>query len=171
MKLTKPAFFLGLLAGVLSAGAIASAAPLFAGSWNLYDGPYYAGPTLPQLYTGQQAAAFLFGGNAGDYVISTAGSDAVNIDYQAWYDESGFKPYIYAQDYVSDDGAPGLYDAWHDASAMVMDHLYQGTGPYPFVNYAFRVTEAAADVPEPLSVGLLGAGLLGMGLVLRRRRS
>ena len=171
MKLIKPTFFLGLIAGVLGAGAIASASPLFAGAWDLYSGPYYADPELPPLYTGQQAAAFLFGGNPGDYVISTAGRDATAIDYQAWYDHSGFVPGIHAQDYMRDDGVPGRYDAWHDASAMVMDHYYQGAGPYPYVNYAFRITDAggAADVPEPLSVGLMGAGLLGMALVRRRR--
>ena len=171
MKLIKPTFFLGLVAGVLSAGAIASTSPLFAGSWNLYSGPYYAAPELPPLYTGQQAAAALFGGNPGDYVISTAGRDVAAIDYLAWYDESGFAPHVFAQDYTHDGGAPGLYDAWHDASAMVMDHYYQGSAPYPYVNYAFRISaaDAVADVPEPLSVGLLGAGLLGMALVRRRR--
>jgi hypothetical protein len=171
MKLIKPTLFLGLVAAVLSAGAIASNSPLFAGSWNLYSGPYYAAPELPQLYTGQQAAAALFGGNPGDYVISTLGRDVAAIDYQAWYDESGFAPHVFAQDYTHDGGAPGLYDAWHDASAMVMDHFYAGSAPYPYVNYAFRMgaADAVADVPEPLSVGLLGAGLLGMALARRRR--
>ena len=170
MKRIKLSCFLGLVAGVLGAGTIASASPLFAGSWDLYSGPYYADPQLPPLYTGQQAAAFLFGGSAGDYVISTAGSDAASIDFQAWYDQSGFGPWVYAQDYMRDGGQAGVYDAWFDASAMVKDHLYQGDGPYPYVNYAFRVSEdVPADVPEPMSVGLLGAGLLGMGLALRRR--
>jgi len=169
MKLIKPSIFLGLVACALGAGAIASASPLFAGSWDLYSGPYYAAPELPPLYTGQQAAAFLFGGNADDYVISTVGSDAADIDYRAWYDLSGFAPAIFAHDYTHDGGIPGQYDAWFDASALVMDHFYQGDGPYPYVNYAFRVSDEVADVPEPMSVGLLGAGLLGMGLALRRR--
>jgi hypothetical protein len=36
------------------------------------------------------------------------------------------------------------------------------------VNYAFRV-QADTGVPEPLSVGLMGAGLLGLALMRRRR--
>ena len=156
-----------LAIAVLSASAIASAAPLFVGSWNLFSGASYL--DLPALYTAQEAAASLFGGEAGDYVISTAGGDAADIDYLAWYDLHGLGVAAFSQDFLSDGGLPGIYDATGDASAMVQDHLYQGSDPYPYVNYAFRVSEAGAEVPEPMSVGLLGAGLLGMALVRRRR--
>ena len=168
MKLIKRSFV--LVAALLSANAIASTSPLFIGSWDLYSGPYYAASELPPLFTGQQAAAALFGGAAADYVISTAGSNAAEIDFKAWYDQYGFMPAMFAQDYLRDRGEAGLYDAWNDASAMVKDHPYRGDGAYPYVNYAFRVNEAAGEVPEPMSVGLLGAGLLGMALVRRRRR-
>lgn len=155
-----------LAVSVLSASAIVSAAPLFAGSWNLFSGASYM--DLPALYTGQDAAAVLFGGEAGDYVISTAGSDVADIDYMAWYDVHGLGVQAFAQNYLSDAGLAGIYDTTGDASAMVQDHLYQGSEPYPYVNYAFRVSATGAEVPEPMSVGLLGAGLLGMALVRRR---
>jgi len=156
-----------LAIAVLSASAIASAAPLFVGSWNLFSGASYM--DLPTLYTSQKAAAALFGGEAGDYVISTAGSKVADIDYMAWYDLHGLGVQAFSQNYLADGGLAGIYDATGDASAMVQDHLYQGSDPYPYVNYAFRVNATGAEVPEPMSVGLLGAGLLGMALVRRRR--
>jgi len=156
-----------LAIAILSASAIASAAPLFVGSWDLFSGPSYLDE--PTLYTAQQAAAALFGGVAGDYVISTAGSAVADIDYRAWYDQYGLGVASFAQDYLSDTGVIGVYDTVLDASAMVQDHGYFDGGAYPYVNYAFRIN-ASAEVPEPMSVALLGAGLLGMAL-LRRRRS
>lgn len=155
---------LGLTMGV---GAFASAAPVFVGAWNLYSGPSYL-DVLPPLYTGQQAAAFLFGGSAGDYLISTAGSEAEAIDFLAWYDQYGLGQARFAQDYLKDEGVFGVYDATGDASAMVRDHYYEEAGAYPYVNYAFRL-DPGTDVPEPMSVALLGAGMLGMGLLRRKR--
>ena len=154
---------------LLSASALASATPVYVGSWELYSGPSYL--SLPSLYTGQQAAAALFGGDASDYVISTVGSDAAQIDFQAWYDQYGRGVDAFAQDYMYDIGIPGQYETDGDASALVADHYYTGEGDSPYVNYAFRVNGTGTDVPEPMSVGLLGAGLLVMALVRRRRAS
>lgn len=155
---------------LLSASAIAaSAAPVFVGSWNLNDGPYWNDIASPTLYTGQGAAALLFGGVASDYVISTVSANVADIDFNAWYDQYGFTPTQFAQDYLNDHGDAGMYDAWYDASAFVRDHPYTGGGAYPYVNYAFRVDAATTDVPEPMSVGLLGAGLFGLALARRRR--
>jgi hypothetical protein len=170
----KPLYRLIALA-LLGASTLASATPIFAGQWELYSRPASQGNSPPPVLSGQQAAAVLFGGSASDYLISTAGPDAADIDYLAWYDHFGFADTQakHAQDYYSDLNGNGVYDGWSlgssDASAMVMDHPYTGPGPYPFVNYAFRV-QADSAVPEPLSVGLMGVGLLGLGLLRRRRR-
>jgi hypothetical protein len=160
-----------IAAVLLGASALASATPIFAGQWDLYSGPYWQVGAPPALYTGQQAAAALFGGVASDYVISTVSTNPADIDYQAWYDFYGIRDGQdkMAQDFYYDDNGNSLYDRSPDASAMVRDHPYTGTDPYPYVNFAFRVDKANA-VPEPLSVGLMGVGLLGLALVRRRRR-
>lgn len=160
MKLTK-----NLLAAAILAGAAASAfaTPIYVGSWDLFSGADFH--DKPPTYTAQEAAASLFGGLASDYLISTLGDNAALINRMGWYDQYGDGPSQYAQDYREDDGVPGRYDARGDTSAMVMDNA-DGWG---LINYAFRVD--SADVPEPLSLGLMGLGLAGLAAVRRRRKA
>lgn len=152
-----------ITATVLAVAATsASAAPIFVGAWNLYSGQDWrnSAPTL----TAQMAAASLFGGAATDYVISTGGENVATINFSAWYDVYGVGPHLAAQDFMIDTGVIGVYDRSGDASAMIRDNA-AGAG---LMNYAFRV-DAPANVPEPVSLGLLGLGLAGMALARRRR--
>ena len=158
MKLAKK-----LLAAVILAGAAvpAIAAPIYVGSWNLYSGQDWS--DHPPTYTAQEAAALLFGGVAGDYLISTVGKNAGSINEKAWYDQYGIGVGLFAQDYRVDHGDLGKYDVYGDTSAMIMDTA----GILNPVNYAFRVD--STDVPEPLSLSLMGLGLAGLAVVRRRK--
>lgn len=153
-----------LSAVLLSIAAVsASAAPIFVGSWELYSGESWTTHRAPIL-TGQMAAAALYGGNAEDYVISTNDASIENINNSAWYDQYGIGVGIFAHDYLVDSGNIGVYDVRGDTSAMIRDNASQ----FGHMNYAFRV-DAPAAVPEPLTVGLIGAGMLGMAFTRRRK--
>jgi fibronectin-binding autotransporter adhesin len=114
-------------------GSITDQAALsYVGSWNVTSGPNWS--TNPPTYTGQDAAALLFGGGAGDYRISTAGTSTTTITDTAWYNRYGADPAEFtelASNARIDSGAPG-YNAQSDSSAYVGDHT--STTIY---NYAF----------------------------------
>jgi hypothetical protein len=144
------------------AASSAAAAPVYVGSWDLYSGADWWTAAAPIL-SGQEAAASLFGGVASDYLISTNGADAADINYSAWYDVFSGSLRIDLQDYRVDSGDLGVYDAIGDTSAMVQDHA----SGLSLINYAFRRT---TGVPEPLPLALMSLGLAGMALVRRRRK-
>jgi hypothetical protein len=128
--------------------------------------------------SGRQTAAFLFGGIATDYAISTAGASVATINFKTFLDgrdDIRFLTTPADQDFV------GVFGANYSAgignfSAYVFDHACgthycTGGGGESAINYAFRVSNnvGVAGVPEPSSWALLIAGFGLVGLVGRRR--
>ena len=150
------------------------AAQTYVGSYVLGNGPDWM--TNPPVYSGQEAEALLFGGNASDYLISTNSNttDPGSITRTAWYDGWGIECAEHEQTYKVDDGAPGYNDPSGEAtavSAYVKDHSCGAS----LTNYVWRAAPAGVVNPVPtlqewalLSTMLMLAGVAG---VMLRRRS
>ncbi len=159
---------------VMTVSAAAAATYTYVGNWDVYyaTAPEWAAypPDGPLAYTGQEAAALLFGGVASDYVISTIDEMVANINNMAWYDVIGYGQLAAAEGYSNKHlglyyGPTGTYDFGNPdnaASAFIRDNL-EGLGA---INYAFRV----AAVPVPASLPLLAVGLGIIGFVGRKKR-
>jgi hypothetical protein len=163
------------LGAVLLSSASQAATYVFVGAWSVGDGPDWS--TNPTVYSGQDAAALLFGGNASDYAISTIDNTVANINFRAYVDGWGDTQYLsgagsVAQNFKLDTGgsgynsAPGVGSAY---SAFVKDHSSAGD---PLTrNFAFRNIEGA--VPEPSTWALMigGFGMVGGSMRYRRGKT
>lgn len=130
----------------------------YVGSYSVGDGPDAA--SNPIVYSGQSAAALLFGGNASDYAISTNGTDPIDINFRAYADgrsvdgvtgadipSTGFLGNPAWEGYslsINNNGGTvtGYSSAYYAYSAFVRDN----TVPGEYVNYVFnRVATADAN--------------------------
>jgi PEP-CTERM motif len=141
---------------------LSATAYVYVGSWQVDQGPYW--PTVPPAYTGQEAAALLFGGSPSQYAISTMGTNPGLIDFSNWVSTwggacGGTFPCgtIVAENFVVTTN--GFYEFPGDTSAYVLDWA-QGA---QYTNYAFK------PVPEPGSLVLFGSGALGLVGLVRRK--
>ena len=162
--------FCAAVAMTISAAAANAATYVYVGSWQVDDGSYWADE--PMAYTGQEAAALLFGGSADDYAISTLGSSLVTIDNLSWVSTwggacAGANPCgtKVAEDYKVSTG--GFYLNPGDTSAYVTDWAIGSQ----YTNYAFKITDSQPGaVPEPATWAMLIAGFGLIGAAMRRRR-
>lgn len=158
--------FLVSTAAVVASLALAAPASAYTyvGSWEVDDGPSWM--TVPAAYSGQEAAAMLFGGAASDYVISTVDSLSADVNFSAWISTwggacGGSFPCgtIVGQSYVVSSG--GLYENPGDTSTYVNDWAVGSQ----YTNYAFSAA------PEPASWALMLVGFGALGYAARRKRA
>lgn len=134
----------------------------YVGYWLVDQGP--DGNLNPVAYSGQQAAAVIYGGAAGEYAISTNGTDPSKINFSNWistYDGACEEDEYPCGTIVSEDfvvSTNGLYELPGDTSAYVRDWAIGEQ----YANYAFMI-------PEPGSLLLMGTGMLAIGLALGLR--
>lgn len=172
-----------IIAAALMAAAVpASAATyIFVGSWEVDQGPSWLSspPNGPLAYTGQEAAALLFGGNASSYVTSTVDNNPADINFDAWYSVIGYAGCVpaggcqFADNYS--DKYLGLYYGPtggfpnQSVTAAASAYVHDNAGGSQFTNYAFLV-EGAGTVPEPATWALFILGFGAAGAMLRWAR-
>ncbi len=166
------------LALMMGAAAADAATYTYVGSWYVGEGPTWS--TNPGVYSGQEAAALLFGGTASQYAISTIDSNVANINFSTFVDGWGDSQYLttavsHSFSLVTGTGYNDPGGTGTSYSAYVLDHScgqrYGNPGAScegsQGLNYAFRI----AAVPEPASWGLMIVGFGLVGATLRTRRT
>ena len=111
----------------------------------------------------------LFGPVAG--VTSTAGIYSYSLNITPFAAAAGTQYWLMIQAQTGSTNNP----AWGWLSGGVGGSTYQvltnGTAGFTNGNRTFALDDAVAPVPEPASLVLLGAGLVGIAAILRRRRA
>ena len=167
--------FLAVTLLSLSAWATSANAQVFVGSWTVDQGPSWSGspPNGPLAYSGQEAAALVFGGNASDYYISTIDNNPLNINHMAWYDVIGVGENLFAENYFNKylgqyyGPTSGYNCCGQDFANINAASAYVSDNTSGLTNYAFRVTA----VPEPETYAMMLAGLGLLGFAARRRKA
>ena len=142
----------------------------YVGSFDGLNGPYYG--TNPPCYTGQEAAALLFGGNPSDYVTSTNPSttDPNTITFTAWMVTWGISGWAeYAQDYKVD-VLPVGYDDPSGVGTATSAYVWDNPPPPgSSITYVWRA--AQQSIPISNWAIILGVLLIGTFIVVRYRTS
>ncbi|GAA5218282.1 PEP-CTERM sorting domain-containing protein [Corallincola platygyrae] len=148
---------------LLMFSGMVQAAPIFVGTFQTDDGPWWT--TNPPVYSAVEAAAMIFGGDASDYRISISDSmDPLSITDTGWYTIIGIAGgHEYADDYKLDlggvgYGAPGWQNG-DDISAYTGDNAYGD-------QYTMYVWRDSVMVPAPKTLAIMS--LLMIGLAVRR---
>jgi hypothetical protein len=138
----------------------------YVGHFNCFSGVYWV--NNPPCYTGQEAAALLFGGNPEDYVTSTNPSetDPSTITFTCWCCGYATGPVIKPQDFKVDLPPAGYADPGGDDSAI---SAYVSDFPVSGDTYVWKVSKS---VPVSKWAIVLGFSLIGLFVAVRfyRRR-
>ena len=147
---------------VCAVGAANATVYVYVGSWEVDQGPSWT--VVPPAYTGQQAAALLFGGSPANYVVSSVDSNPVDINFQNWVSTWGGAcgdnfpcGTLSADNFVV--STAGFYQNPGDTSSYVQDWEVGSQ----YTNYAFSA------VPEPATWAMMLVGFAMFGFAAYRQ--